>query len=249
MQEESVAAIIKKMYLNLPMSQEVTKTDVAYNLKKVRDQMRDAAARAGRDAASIRLVAVSKGHGADIIRQAAAAGQTCFGENYVQSLTTKAKEFPALEWHFIGHLQKNKINTLLPHIRCLQTIDSWALAEAVDRRLPQRLEGLIEVHLGGEATKSGCDPKSVIALVEQINRLDHIALRGLMVIPPFLENPEESRPYFRQIRTLLEEINRLGAYKTPLTELSMGMSHDFGVAIEEGATLVRIGAAIFGPRV
>ena len=201
--------------------------------------MRDAAARAGRDAASIRLVAVSKGHGADIIRQAAAAGQTCFCENYVEVLKKKGKEFSALELHFYRTFaEKQNQHALTSHSmpaddRFLGTRGSGrsappAKARRFDRSASRRrgdqigLRSKISHCLGGTNQPSG----------------SHCASRI-----------DGDSPFFGEFRFLLEEINRLGAYKTPLTELSMGMSHDFGVAIEEGATLVRIGAAIFGPRV
>lgn len=216
----------------------------------VRERIAGAVARRGRDAGAVTLVAVSKGHGVEVVRAGAAACIRDFGENYVQELVGKAAALGQTEcqWHFIGHLQRNKVKAVLPYISWIHSLDSLALADAVERRAATPLQCLIEVNVGGEGSKSGVPPDAVRALVEQLRPHRMIQLRGLMCIPPASATPEASRPYFRRLASLLHALNAEAAYPTPLTELSMGMSDDFEVAIEEGATMVRIGTALFGPR-
>ncbi len=227
------------------------------NLDAVRERIVAAAQRAGRNPASVRLVAVSKTVPAGRIRAAAEAGQTAFGENYAQELRDKARELSALglEWHFIGHLQRNKARYVAQAAGWMETLDSAALAEELvlqlSRRaspLPGPLPCLIEVNVGGEASKSGVAPEAIPGLIEAVRSLPELDLRGLMTLPPFDPDPERSRPYFQRLRELQAQLNRTACAARPLTELSMGMSHDFEVAIEEGATIVRVGTAIFGER-
>lgn len=228
---------------------------VVLNLQRVRERIADAAARVGRDPQEITLVAVSKTRSVEEIAAVAEAGVKHFGENYVQELLPKhealAQRFPDLQWHFIGHLQRNKARYLTPFCALIEVIDSVRLAEEVDRRA--RLAGrrqpvLMQVDLAGEETKFGCPLEEVPRLAESLAQLPGLHWQGLMIIPPFAEDPEQTRPYFRRLRELQAQL----AAQYPqqdLRHLSMGMSHDFTVAIEEGATIVRIGTAIFGPRI
>lgn len=226
---------------------------IADNLKAVRERIEVAAQRAGRDPASIKLVAVSKLKPAAMVRKAYEAGHRCFGENYAQDLRDKAGELADLDidWHFIGHLQKNKAKYVAPVASMVETIDSIEIAQALVKRLPEGsppLPCLIEVNIGDESSKSGVHPTGMIPFIKEIMALDRITLKGLMIIPPFDEAPEKSRPYFKGLRELLVLVNRELDLPSPLSEISMGMSHDFELAIEEGATIVRVGTAIFGER-
>lgn len=225
-------------------------TIIAANLKEVRNRIAAAAARSGRDPAAIRLVAVSKTAPAEAVREAFEAGQTAFGENYAQEMAAKAAALSDLpiEWHFIGHLQKNKAKVVAPIAAWVESVDSIELAEAMGRRATKTIPCLIEVNVGGEASKSGVAPEGVAGLARGIMALPRLSLEGLMVIPPFDPDPEQSKPYFRKLRAMLDALNEELNPERPLHVLSMGMSHDFEVAIEEGATIVRIGTAIFGPR-
>ncbi len=223
------------------------------NIAGVRDRISAACARAGRRPEEVRLIAVTKTFAAEVIRAGYEAGLRDFGENRVQEAAAKRPALSDLDatWHLVGHLQSNKAKPARELFQWVQSLDSLRLAErldkvATDRR--QRLAVLIEVNLGGEETKSGVRVSEVAPLVEAVSQLETLEVRGLMVIPPFLENPEEVRPYFQRLREMAKEINSLGIPNVSMRELSMGMSHDFEVAIEEGATMVRIGTAIFGPR-
>lgn len=225
-------------------------TDIAAQITSVRGQTGEAAARAGRDAASVRLVAVSKTHPAAAVVAAADAGQRIFGESRVQEAREKIPACPpGLEWHFIGHLQKNKVRQALPLFGFFHSIDSTPLALAIDRiagEMKKVVEGLVEVNVSGEQTKHGFRPDELRTEFPTLTELPHLRIRGLMTMAPYSENPEEARPFFRTLRELRDELQAKHSY--PLPELSMGMSGDFGPAIEEGATLVRIGSSIFGAR-
>jgi pyridoxal phosphate enzyme (YggS family) len=222
---------------------------IAARLGEVRERIARAAARAGRDPAAVRLVAVSKAQPAAAIREAWEAGQRLFGENYVQELLAKQADLGGLEglaWHFIGHLQRNKVKSVAGRVAML-AVDSERLVAEVSRRAVERsqtVDVVLEVNLGGEATKSGCAPEAAGALLEAARRAPAVRVLGLMVIPPYEVELEAARGYFRSLRELRE---RLGGAEA-LPELSMGMSHDFEIAVEEGATLVRVGTAIFGER-
>jgi hypothetical protein len=219
-------------------------------LAAIRAVIRSAASRADRDPDRIRLVAVSKTRSAAEIRDAADAGQIDFGENYPQELAAKREalaDLPHLRWHLIGHLQRNKVKLAVPGIHLLHTIDSVRLAETLDRHLEPLgtvQDVLIQVNIGLEPQKSGIDPGEAPALVAAVRALPRLRLRGLMVIPPFDPDPEVSRPYFSGLRELAERLD-LGP---DASELSMGMSDSLVAAVEEGATLVRVGTAIFGDR-
>jgi PLP dependent protein len=212
-----------------------------------------AARLAGRRPDDVRLIAVSKTCPAADVRAAAAAGQVDFGENRVQEALQKigdTSDLP-LRWHLIGHLQSNKARKAASSFACIQSIDSADLLEAVDRGAAdagRTLEILVQVDLAGEPTKHGATPDAVRGLVDAARRARAVRLVGLMLVPPFLEDPEAVRPYFRRLRELRDQLCSGGVPPDLLRELSMGMSHDFEVAIEEGATIVRVGTAIFGPR-
>jgi len=226
---------------------------IADRLTAVRGRIEAAAGRAGRDPASVKLVAVSKLKPVSMIREAYEAGQRCFGENYAQDLRDKARELTDLDisWHFIGGLQKNKAKYVAPVASMVETIDSVEIARELVKRLPEGsppLPCLIEINIGDEASKSGISPKGIIPFIKELMEIDRIALKGLMILPPYEEDPERSRPYFKGLRELLVLVNRELNLPSPLAELSMGMSHDFEAAIEEGATIVRVGTAIFGER-
>lgn len=230
----------------------MTAFDIAANLARIRTEIAAACARHGRDPATVRLVAVSKTHPAQAILAACAAGQLLFGESYVQEFLTKAEAVTVpVQWHYIGHLQSNKARYLPGKVALIHSVDRLSLAEEISRQWGRHgltAEILVEVNLGGETSKSGVSEAELEPLLRQLAVLPHLAVRGLMTLPPYLDNPEEVRPYFRRLRKLAEETNGLALPGVTMQELSMGMSHDFAVAIEEGATLVRIGTAIFGER-
>ncbi len=227
--------------------------NIPENVARVQERIASACHRSGRRAEDVRLVAISKTMPAEAIRAGYDAGLREFGENRVQE--AKAKR-PALSdltatWHLVGHLQTNKAKPARELFHWIHSVDSWRLAEKLAQAAPcssDRLPVLLEVNLGEEATKSGMRPEEAVRLAEQVARLETLELRGLMVIPPFFEDPENARPYFRRLRELAKEIDSRKLPNVSMRELSMGMSHDFEVAIEEGATIVRVGTAIFGPR-
>ena len=212
--------------------------------------MAAACARAGRDAATVTLMAVSKTHPPESIRAAVECGQLLFGENKVQEAKAKIPLCPGkARWQFIGHLQSNKARDAVELFEMIQGVDSLHLAREISKRAEQAgktLPILLEVNVAGEASKFGYQPARLLAELNELNALPRIEVHGLMAIPPFTPVPEKSRPYFQKLRELKRECeNLLGA---PLPQLSMGMSGDFEVAIEEGSTLVRIGTALFGER-
>jgi pyridoxal phosphate enzyme (YggS family) len=228
-------------------------TDIAARLDAVRVRIAAAADRARRDPAAIRLVAVSKTFDAAAVRAAAAAGQRDFGENRVQEGLDKIEATAdlALDWHLIGHLQSNKARKAARAFAWIESIDSLDLLARVDAasregRVRPRL--LIQVDLAGESTKHGALEREVPALVDAALAATAVELAGLMIIPPFPESPEDSRPWFRRLRECRDALVARGCPPDRLAELSMGMSHDYEVAIEEGATIVRVGTAIFGRR-
>jgi len=213
----------------------------------------EAAERTGRSAKDVALVAVTKGHPAGVVVSAAKAGFTVFGENRVGEGVRKIEalrpRFPGLVWRLIGPLQTNKAKPALQFFSAIESLDRERLVARLEGLLSaegRRMPVLLEVNLGGEATKSGVSPEAVEDLARAAVACEHLEVRGLMAVPPFQDDPELSRPYFRKLREIRDRLaDRLG---TPLAELSMGMSHDFEVAVEEGATEVRVGTAIFGPR-
>jgi len=226
--------------------------EITENILLIREQIADCCTRIQRAADSVRLVAVSKVKPAAMVEEAFLAGQTIFGESYVQEFCEKAALVKQpVEWHFIGHLQSNKVKYLSGLVSLIHSVDRLSLAREIDRqwgKVGKTANVLIQVNLGEEASKSGTTSQELVSLVRQIAQLKHVRIKGLMALPPWLEEPEEVRPYFRELRELAQEIEALQLPGVEMQELSMGMSHDFAVAIEEGATLVRIGTAIFGER-
>lgn len=224
--------------------------DIAANLAEVRQRIAAACARAGRDAAGVELVAVSKTLPADAVRAAWEAGQTVFGESRQQEAEPKIAALPAaIRWHFIGRVQRNKVRKLLPHFEVIHAIDSLRLAAYTDEVAAEC--GLfpkvfLQVNVGGEETKSGFEPEELISAIEPLLALRRLEILGLMAIPPVAAKPEDARPWFVKLRTLRDTLQRQTG--TPLPGLSMGMSGDYETAIEEGATHVRVGSAIFGQR-
>ena len=208
-----------------------------------------AARKAGRDAKEVKLVAVSKTVEVARIKEAIEAGVTILGENYVQEAQKKIEEIgKPVFWHFIGHLQSNKAKYVVRLFDMIHSVDSIPLAEELNRRAEQAgqvIKAMIEVNLSKEATKFGTDEEMLWNLARRIQNLKHVSLEGLMTMPPYFDSPEMSRPYYVALRELKEKMTREGI---SLQELSMGMSNDFEIAIEEGATFVRVGTAIFGPR-
>ncbi len=236
------------------MSETETKTDDLRNrLANIRQRIDQAALKAGRDPAEIRLIPVSKTHPVETLREAIAIGITCFGENKVQEAEGKIEELgrEGLEWHLIGHLQANKARRAVKAFDVIHSVDSIELAGRLERICKEEgrenLPVLIEVDLAGEETKSGITEKDLPALVEFLRGCKHLRFTGLMILPPFFETAEDARPYFRRLREIRDELAAQSVFSGS-GELSMGMTHDFEVAIEEGATMVRIGTAIFGER-
>jgi len=224
--------------------------DLARNWQLIEDRIRAACERSHRERSSVSLVAVSKGHGPDVVRAAADLGHSLFGESKVQEAKAKISLCPGrLRWHMIGHLQSNKCRDAVHFFEMIESVDSAALANEVDKwaeKRGKRLPVLLEVNLAGESSKFGFRPEQLLNELEQINSLLRIEVHGLMTVPPWTSDPEKVRPIFRELRELKEQCEaKLGA---SLPHLSMGMSGDFEVAIEEGATIVRIGTALFGPR-
>ena len=219
------------------------------NFLRVKERIERAARASGRDPRDIKLVAVSKTVEPARIREAIEAGASILGENYVQEAQKKIEVMGRpVAWHFIGHLQSNKAKVGVQLFDVIHSLDSIHLAEELNRRAVQTeriLRVLIEVNLAREISKFGTDEEKLFALARKVKELDHLSLEGLMTMPPFFETPEESRPYFVELRKWKERMEREGI---PIKELSMGMSNDFEIAIEEGATYVRVGTAIFGAR-
>jgi len=227
---------------------------IAENLETVKGKIDKSSLKAGRDPQAIRLVAVTKTVGLPEIIEAAHAGVLIFGENRVQEAKEKITNFKRqmpnskLQWHLIGNLQKNKSGNAVRLFDLIHSVDSISLAEGINRQAHgagKEQHVLIQVKLSDEAAKHGVLEKDLVGLIDEVNKMSNLRLEGLMTIPPFFDDPEMTRPYFRRLREIRENLSSKG-YSVP--ELSMGMSNDFEVAIEEGATIVRIGTAIFGER-
>lgn len=235
---------------------------IAENLRRVRENIRAACDKAGRSPEEVTLIAVSKQKPFTDIPEACAAGVTCFGENYVQELIPKIemaagkKETDRIRWHMIGHLQKNKVKSLIGKVSLIHSVDSTALAEKIEKEAAQKQQTvriLLEVNIAREESKWGFDPDSVLQSAREISALPHVRILGLMTSAPITTEPERNRPYFRRLNALARALaaEKLipasdPEYRVPV--LSMGMSGDYEVAVEEGATMVRIGTAIFGKR-
>jgi pyridoxal phosphate enzyme (YggS family) len=231
---------------------------IAGNVAEIRERMVSAARCVGRHADDVVLMGVSKTFPAEAIRTAYSAGVRVFGENRVQEFSDKAKadllrDLPDAEWHLIGHLQSNKASKAAELFHAVDSVDSLRLAERLNTAagaLAKKLRVLIEINIGGEEAKAGLQPSSpeFEQLLQAAPRLEHVEIQGLMAIPPFAENPEETRLHFRKLRELRDAISSRRLPSVGMNVLSMGMSHDFEVAIEEGSTCVRVGTAIFGVR-
>src|SRR6266478_8474422 len=224
--------------------------DIAQNLMRVREQIAQAAAKAGSVADEVALVAITKTHPADKVREAIEAGHNLFGESRVQEARAKIPDLPSnLRWHFVGHLQKNKIRHALPLFKMIHSVDSLGLAQEINRIAEE--EGmhprvLLEVNVAGEGSKFGFSPEKLCDQMEELLELPRLSILGLMTIPPLAKESEASRKYFVQLRELRDRLQT--EFHVDLAQLSMGMTQDFAIAVEEGATLVRVGTAIFGER-
>ncbi len=223
------------------------------NLQKIRLQIQESARKCGRDPAAIRLVAVSKKCPASSLQEAMEAGQFLFGENYIQEAVQKKGETGDVAlFHFIGHLQSNKVRPAAQTFQMIETIDRFKLAVGLDKELKlqgRNMDILVQVNIGREAQKSGVLPEDTEKLLTRILPLSSLRIRGLMTIPPLAQDPEQTRPHFRALRLLAEEMQKKKYFfDNSHVELSMGMSSDYAIAIEEGATLIRVGTAIFGDR-
>ena len=227
--------------------------DIRDRLAQVREQIARAAERAGRRPEEVTLIAVSKTFDSSTVQRAVDAGALDLGENRVQEAAGKVEVVKGerLRWHLIGHLQSNKARLAVRAFDVIHTIDSRDLVERLDRIAGEegrRLTALAQVDLADEPTKTGADEAELPGIVEAMDAAKHLDFTGLMTMPPFFDHPEQTRPYFRRLREILDRLNSGRPARRRLTQLSMGMSHDFEVAIEEGATMVRVGTAIFGRR-
>jgi pyridoxal phosphate enzyme (YggS family) len=234
------------------METSTNEMSMAQRLNHIRHRMDAACVRSGRNPAEVELIAVSKKKSARTIDIAAQTGQRLFGESYVQELCDKSSEIKGqVSWLFIGALQSNKVKYLRGQVEMIHAVDRFSLAQELNkqwRKLDASIDVLIQVNLAGEQSKAGVAPDKVQQLAEQLATLSHVRLRGLMTLPPYAEDPEDVRPWFRQLRELSEQLAALHLPGVSMDTLSMGMSHDFEVAIEEGATLVRVGSAMVGDR-
>ena len=225
-------------------------SSISENLDRVREQIAGAAAKAGRSANDVELVAISKTHPVEMVREAIEAGQTLFGESRVQEARAKIPELPSnIRWHFVGHLQKNKVRQALPLFEMIHSVDSLALAQDINRIAEE--EGsfprvLLEVNVAGEGSKFGFASDQLRQQIGALLALPRLSIEGLMCIPPLVMESEDSRKFFVEVRELRDSLEKEFSLKLP--QLSMGMTQDFSVGIEEGATLVRVGTAIFGER-
>ena len=223
---------------------------ITENLARVREQIAESAKKAGRALDDIDLVAISKTHDAERVREAMDAGQQLFGESRIQEARTKIPLLPSsLHWHFVGHLQKNKIRHALPLFELFHSVDSLVLAEEINRIADEdgiHPRVLLEVNVSGEGSKFGFKPAALRAEMESLLALPRLSIEGLMTIPPLAEEAEASRKFFVQLRELSHALEK--EFDLKLAQLSMGMTNDFPIAVEEGATLVRVGTAIFGER-
>jgi len=228
---------------------------VAERIAEVREKVEQACERAGRNIDDVTVMAATKGRSVPEIKEAVAAGISDVGENYVQELLDKKGEldeagYSDICWHAIGHLQRNKVRYVVPICSQIHSVDSIRLAREINKRAARidKVQAvLLEINIAGEESKFGVAPEQAAQLAEQIMELEHLQLRGLMTMPPYTDNPEDSRPLFKALRVLAEELVSLGLPREVMSELSMGMSGDYQVAIEEGATTIRLGTVLFGP--
>jgi len=225
---------------------------VAENVKNVKTRIEKAALRVGRKPESVTLIAVTKTVGTARIQEALSAGIRHFGENRIQEAKDKIPGIGrAAQWHLIGHLQTNKARQAVALFDRIHSVDSLRVAEALQReaeKKKKRLPVLIQVNIAGEERKSGVEAEGVLDLIQAISKMENLLVEGLMTIPPYDENPEETRPVYKRLREVWGEVKAIKLPRVNMQHLSMGMSHDFETAVEEGATLVRVGTAIFGER-
>jgi pyridoxal phosphate enzyme (YggS family) len=226
------------------------KMGIAQNLELIKDNIEKACQRSQRDPRQVRLLAVCKDQGPAKIRQVLDLGVRLLGENKAQEAEAHMRHFPekGIEWHFIGNLQKNKINRILIDFRLIESVDGVKALEHIHKRVNEPVDVFIEVNVGEEKNKSGFTSEGLKRAIPYIAGLNKVNITGLMAIPPYFEDLEKVRPHFARLRELRDEINRLAVANMRVVHLSMGMSHDYEVAVEEGATLVRIGTALFGRR-
>ena len=222
------------------------------NFREVKQRIEEACRRSGRDPKEVTLIAVSKTKPVEMLQEAYDFGTRIFGENKVQELTDKYEQMPKdIHWHLIGHLQRNKVKYIIDKVDLIHSVDSLRLAETIDKDAQKHgliANILIEVNVAGEESKFGLAPEEVGEFVDQLARFSHIKVCGLMTIAPFVENPEENRPYFQRLRKLSVDIAAKKVNNVTMSILSMGMTNDFEVAVEEGATMVRVGTGLFGVR-
>src|SRR5918992_3190986 len=227
-------------------------SDVAANYREIVDRITQAAVSTGRDPRDVKILGAAKAQDVKSIEAAIVAGVLLIGENYVQEASRKRKSLSdSVEWHMIGHLQRNKAKAAVELFDVIESLDNAELARELDkegRKRNARVRALIEVNLGGEETKSGLAKDKISNFLQTIAELHHLRIEGLMTVPPFRDDCEEVRPYFRELRQLRDQLRSLKLPNADLRELSMGMTHDYPIAVEEGATIVRIGTALFGPR-
>lgn len=224
---------------------------VAENLAEVLGKIEEAAKRVDRDPKKIKLVAVSKTVSPQVIAKAIASGVDTLGENKVQEALAKQEELPEVSWHLIGHLQTNKLRKVIGKFELIHSLDSLRLAQELGRRSCEAgivTSTLVQVNVGQESSKYGIEPDQVLSFVDQARSIEGIKILGLMAIPPICEDPQSARPYFQKLAALFRQVNAEGWPDVEMRWLSMGMSSDFQVAIEEGANIVRVGTGIFGPR-
>ncbi|MBR2736103.1 MAG: YggS family pyridoxal phosphate-dependent enzyme [Firmicutes bacterium] len=225
---------------------------IAENIRAVEEKTAEAAVKAGRDPSEILLCAVTKTHPAEMINQAIRAGVTDIGENKVQEILDKYEKVEKVRWHMIGHLQSNKVKYIIDKVCMIHSVESLKLAREIDRRAAQHdlgMDILIEVNTAGDEAKFGVAPEDAEDLIRQIlGECPHLRIRGLMTIAPYADDPEEVRPYFRKTRQLFERLSMIEHPRLDFQYLSMGMSNDYGVAVEEGSTIIRVGSALFGAR-
>jgi len=227
---------------------------VTENIKNIKENIRNTCFRIGRNPDSVELIAVSKTFSAELIKQAIEIPVYAFGENYVQELIQKRKKLEKypIQWHMIGHLQTNKVKYIAEWIHLIQSVDNESVAEEIQKRgekASRMVDVLVEVNTSEEATKFGVKPDRAVDFLKIVSHYPNIRLKGLMTIGPFSDDAKQSRNSFSLLRTIFNKANALDFLKTPLTVLSMGMTHDYIIAIEEGSTMVRIGTAIFGSRI
>ncbi|MFZ4619875.1 MAG: YggS family pyridoxal phosphate-dependent enzyme [Bacteroidota bacterium] len=226
---------------------------IAENIQNIGENLKNTCLRAGRDPKDVSLIAVSKTFSAENIIEAMAAGSMDFGENYVQELLEKKNALtdPNIRWHFIGHLQSNKVKYIAEWIHIIHSVDSIDLANEIQKRAAKfgrSIDVLVEVNTSEEATKFGVKPNDAMELISSVGKLPNVVMKGLMTIGPFTDDKNASRSSFKTLKQLFDQANASGIVKQKLTVLSMGMTHDYETAIEEGSTMIRIGTAIFGTR-